>query len=475
MASRSGAISLLAALVLVGCAGHEARVGSALDALDSGRTEAAIAALDRELGGPSSELSPKLEGDAALLVLDRATLLQADQRFEDSQRDFGVADKAIEVLDLSRGAASELGRYLFSDAAGPYRAPPFEKLLLNSFNMANYLARGDLSGARVEARRLAVTQGFLATSAEPTALLGFGSWLAGFAFERSGREAEAIRHYDDALRVRRYETLVEPLRTLVTRNPSTPAIDALLGPRVTVAPPSLEAGAAVSEPGPPSVESRPSSIEARASTDGEGELVIVVGYGRVPPKVPVRLPIGLAVSLVANDLSPFDRERAARIAAKGLVTWVNFPRLAEAPVLAEEPRVLLDGRAVRLELAVDVEREVRREWQRHEGTVILAAVTRTLARFAASSAIEAGTNAASKSRGGALGLFAGLLASAALTAADTPDTRSWATLPARVSLARVRVPAGKHTVVIRARGQERSHVVAMTPGGWSFVTTHALR
>ena len=64
---------------------------------------------------------------------------------------------------------------------------------------------------------------------------------------------------------------------------------------------------------------------------------------------------------------------------------------------------------------------------------------------------------------------------ATLTALDTPDTRSWETLPARVAIARVRVPAGKHTVHIDARGFVRTVNVEVDKGGWAVVSLMGLR
>jgi len=62
-----------------------------------------------------------------------------------------------------------------------------------------------------------------------------------------------------------------------------------------------------------------------------------------------------------------------------------------------------------------------------------------------------------------------------LTALDTPDTRSWETLPARVAIGRVRVSAGKHTVVAAARGVTRTQPTHIDAGGSAVVSLQALR
>ena len=58
---------------------------------------------------------------------------------------------------------------------------------------------------------------------------------------------------------------------------------------------------------------------------------------------------------------------------------------------------------------------------------------------------------------------------------DTPDTRSWETLPARVAIARIRVPAGKHAIHLEARGVRRDVTVDVDKGGVKVVSLMALR
>jgi hypothetical protein len=73
-----------------------------------------------------------------------------------------------------------------------------------------------------------------------------------------------------------------------------------------------------------------------------------------------------------------------------------------------------------------------------------------------------------------LGLVLGLATQATLTAADTPDTRSWATLPARIAFARVMLPAGPRTVQLHARGADTTKKIDIKPGGFAVVNLTVL-
>lgn len=435
-----------ASAVQLGCAGHESRTKMALDALDRGAPEEAITHIDEELAVGSSDSLPAsmTDNDAALLVLDRGTVKMSLGDHKGSANDLGAADKAIDVLDLSHNAVDDIGKYMFSDDVGPYKAPAYEKLLVNTMNLMNYLSMGDLVGAKVEARRLAVMQKYLRDHDDDNALLGVGSYLAGFTFEKAGDVDEALAFYDDALKHSQYASLRDPLRTLTKGEPKTPGIKAMV------------------EGTPP--------LDPPVAT-GEAEILVVVGFGRTPQKVPQRIPIGLALTLVAGSISPRDHARANALAAKGLVTWVNFPTLGRGKGGYAQPTFELDGRPQPMEEGLDVEAEVRASWKKREGTLILAAITRMLTRMVAGEVAEAATSR----DGSPIGLLVGLATTATLTVLDTPDTRGWSTLPSRIAIARMRVPAGAHTIRLAARGQSRTFKINLPAGGWSFVQLEALR
>jgi hypothetical protein len=270
--------------------------------------------------------------------------------------------------------------------------------------------------------------------------------LAGYAFEKSGSASEAMGYYDDALAFGSYPALATSVRALA--------------PKVGFK--STRVQKVVADGG-----------EA-APAEGGGEIVTVIGYGRVPHKIPNRVPIGLALTYASVFLRAADVAAANQMAAQGLVTWVNYPSLAKGNDALETPSLTVDGQAEQLSLAVDVTSQVRAEWKEIEGGIMAAAILRMIVRTATGLGIQAATSGGSEEVKVA-GIIASLFTQATLTALDKPDTRSWETLPARVAVARTRVPAGRHVVTLRARGMTRTQTVDVGEGGWSVVSLMALR
>lgn len=438
------ALALSLGVLLVGC-GHSERTRPMRSALDAGNMGGAVAALDKELGVDAGKLPPKLEGDNALLVLDRASLQQARAKFTESKRDFEAADKVIDTLDLSTNASDTIATYLLSGSAGRYAAPPYERLMINTLNMVNYLETRDLSGALVEARRLAVMQKFYRDHRKEgdSPILALGGFLAGLAYEKSGDLDEALHYYDDALAVTDIPALDAPLAQLL--------------PKAHYRTARLEQHAARAAAESPEEADYP-------------EIIVVAGYGRVPHKIAHRVPIGLALTYFSGVIRPDDRAAANRLAAQGLVTWINYPTLAETRPVGGSPSIRIDGRPVVSDEAVDVEAEMRREWHAVEGSIVASAITRLIARSAVGMAVGA-----TDTKGSGWGTLLSLAVQGAGAAADTPDTRSWETLPARVSIARYRVPPGRHRIDLSARGISRSQTVELPPRSWLFVSLQALR
>jgi len=107
-------------------------------------------------------------------------------------------------------------------------------------------------------------------------------------------------------------------------------------------------------------------------------------------------------------------------------------------------------------------------WDEAKGAVVASAITRMIAR------VVAGETARRASGGELPGLLVSLGLQAALTAADTPDTRSWSTLPARIAFGRLRLRPGVYTVLLGARSVRKAQRVTLRPGGFGVVNLTVL-
>ena len=457
--TRSGAIWLVFATIAMlvgGCGGYASRSEQFRRSLTSGQPDKALARVNKELKvAQAKDLPPKGDPDTALLLLERATILQAIGEYELSARDFQVVDQSLDVLDLTTDTAGDIGKYLYSDDATVYRAPPHEKLLLNTLNLVNYLARGELSGAKIEARRFTINRKYLEhEKSERRSMMALGSYLAGFAFEKDGQPGAAMRYYAEAHEAGGVPTLVDALTRLARRSGES-------DPRVR----ELIESAGVGE-APPVDETM-------------GELLVIVQTGAAPYRYPERMPIGAAVVAASSPgpgarLSADERRNANLFAAKGVLKWVNYPKLRRVKTAASRRiEVAVDGRGVPGGEAIDVEQRVVEEFRRVEGSLLAAGIVRLIARAVAGEASQA---VAKKATDNALaGLLIGLVVEGAMTAADTPDTRGWVTLPARIYVARIEVPAGPHRILVRGGGANAAIETQVPAGGWRVVNISSPR
>lgn len=474
--ARLGALCLALGLT-AGCATYSDRTLAARESAQRGDLVGAEKQLNRLLGTRDSEdLPTKWKKDTALALLERAMILHARGAWKLSARDMSTAEKQLELLDIARDGAGQLGKYVFSDSATKYRAPPSEKLVLNAYNMINYLLLGDLSGARVEAKRFTVMREYIASFDQTPDHGAFGSYLAGFVFERLGEADRALRYYDEALQARPFASLQEPVRRLAAQSGyRTPRIRALLGEvepaPVASAPAALLAQApeAAPEPAPgPDPE-----VMSQAPAPAPGELLVVMSVGRVPYKLPERMPIGAAIGLAGAYITG-----NAAILQYTAFKVVVYPELVRSGALFEAGELRVDGHAVPLEVASDLHAEIVREYEQIKPKIIGAAISRMIVRAAVAEGARAAGRQA-KEGGALIGFLAAAVAEGAMVAADRPDTRSWTLLPAVVYVARVPVAPGEHKVTLAAMGpggkETRDYSVDIPSGGFSVIDVTTLR
>lgn len=462
---RRGRALLFAALawgglawVGVGCATYSDRMQTATTAVESGAYADGLSALNKALRVDSEqELPERWRSNDPLTVLERGIVLQSLGRYAESSHDLQAAEQEIELLDLRVGAVGALGKYLYSDAAGKYKAPPSERLALNAINLLNYLARGDLDGAAVEARRFQTQREYLANNGiDAPGPASLGAYLAGVVFEKLGEGDRALRYYEDALAgAGPLESLREPVTRLAKSHPYRgPRIEALLAQGAPAG--SSSGGGTTASPTKPTKPAKPAM----------GEILVVTSVGRVPRKVPERMPIGAAIgfagTILTDDLS---------VLQHSIFKVLVIPALKPVGSALSSVAVAVDGGPADLELVTNLGAAVAQEYEANKPKIIAAGVSRLVARAAvAEGARVAGSQAGDN--GNLIGALLGLATEAALVAADRPDTRSWTMLPGRVLATRLRVPPGAHTVEIAfgdASALPRRFDVNVAPGGLATV------
>ncbi|MFB6263608.1 MAG: hypothetical protein ABEL76_08300 [Bradymonadaceae bacterium] len=435
---------LLTAVAAAGCKTYTDRVSEAKNDVLAGRPKKALVDLNEALElEKSHQLPAELSGENTLTVLERATVLQSVGRYKLAARDMMIADQRLDWLDIATAKKAKLGKYLFSGSSVRYRAPPFERLMLNTLNLLNFAALRDWEDAKVEARRFELIEHFFAgqkrSELQPD-VLAFGNYLGGAAFETAGDYREAVRRYARAWHYGlRYDRFRQRLLHLI---------------RMTAADPSkyvADQSRALSK-----LEEAASSVDvlgAEAYRDRfvDGEALIVFQTGMVPYKKAVRMPIAQALTYSqthaygAYHLSTDRRKRARELAASGALKWVNFPELTESGLPPDrQVAATVDGRSLRLRGAVDVESQVEAAWKAISGPLMAAAITRMITRAVAGAATREGVEEASGDS--TLGMLAQIAVEGGMAAADKPDTRSWSMLPARIRFARLSLEPGEYTV-----------------------------
>ncbi len=412
-------LALAGCLILVvgGCATYSDKMQAASQTVAAGDYEGGVASIDKLLKVKPGEMPKDWDSEETLAVLERGTLLQALQRWDESSRDFQEADKQLDFLDLSGDAVGNIGKFVYSDSAGKYVTSPTEKLSLNAFNMLNYLAEGDLAGARIEARRFTTMQSYLKQFDPENAYGTLGSYLAGFTMEMLGEPTSALRYYDEVVQVRQLESLREPVNRLAKTNPYR--------------------GLKLKE----YLASKPAP---KVGSGSPTEVLVIAAVGRVPYKIPERMPIGAAIGLAGTYISG-----DPAVLGYSAFKFVNYPKMVPWPSAFNAASISVNGRKTKMELASNLAAEIQNEYDEMLPRILGAAISRMIVRAAAAEGMrQAGQSGGNEGWGWA----AALLTEAALVAADKPDTRSWLFLPGTIFIHRESLPPGTHRIEIDLAG-----------------------
>ncbi len=438
----------VAALLLV-CVGL---AGCGTYATESARIKAAVAGgdVERALGEVG-----EVDDDDVLGLLQRGLLLFYAGRNVEAARTF---DRAYQRIDFLYGTdyVKEALSFLTNDAQRDYVGYPAEQVLLNTYGSLAYMAEGDLDKALVMARRANTLLTRLADvreDAEGYTDDAFAEWLAAMLYAEDGDANPCMVAARRALAsFREYEALWGQ------RVPSAFVQDYVVWARRFGF--DDEADALVEEFGDVARLARPPRRD-------EGEVVVIYESGFVSHLEEARLEWPI---LERDDDGGEDLAR--RIYRRGprhtfvvhddvrVKYWLSvaMPVLARTEPRLVEARLRAGDLAAFTEPVHDVSSIFELTFQEGAATRTIRTIVRALTKYQITQAVREGKKKDDGTR--ETNEVAGFLANLFASATERADTRSWTTLPDTIHLARLRLPEGRHRLVLEVL--DRSGKVAQT-------------
>ena len=419
---------IMICLIASGCTGGN--VFSRLDQdLANGDCPAAIALID-ESGGAYG-------GNKRLLyLLDAAMVYMQCGDLDAAQSNFRSAEDLAERLwteSISRNALSVIA----NDMVLAYAGEDYERVMIHLMSAIGYLQAGQPDEALVEARRLDTLLAVYNDKYEKKNVYkedAFARYLSGILNEADGAWDEAFIDYRRAVEVYREDyraygiALPEMLTADLVRAAS--AVDRMADIEGLISADRIDP-----------------SHRSDESPD-QGSVVFITFAGYAPHKVQ-------DMAVIPTPHGPIG---------------VAFPRMVVTPPRCSAGRLNLFGEAnffeADLELVEDINRIAVKNLEDRKGRILAKAIARAVAKQVAIHSIARSSDNRDDQR-----TIEAILNLVNILLVERADTRSWRTLPGRIYMTRMHVPAGEYTVELEACGGTWSDFVPLSvePGSTRYL------
>lgn len=387
----------------------------------AGNLQGSLMRIDERIANTSEDD----EKTRVLFLLERSMIHQRMGNFEAARNDLMAADERLEVLDFTNDVGGNIAEFTTSPSLTTYRGQPHEKILLNTLNMCNFLAAGDLTGARIEGRR-AVEMHDYQEQVEQEEQFNYSNGLTqllyGLVFDASGRPNDAYIALKKA-----YEltgaSFLEPMLYNTARD---------LG--------HSDARRWEQEFGAP----------APLVGEGQGSALVVVMNGRTPIRVEREIVLTPGQMQYSHD--------GVTMSAYGKKS-IRIPELIPQSHRYRMGRIAI-GSDVSMDLirSVDIETQAMERFNEEKPGIITASITRFLIKAIASEVAAASLEKSMRDEdkkekeNKALKDFFDSLMFATLDSLDVTDVRCWNFLPAEILVGLVPLPPGDHNVQLTMTG-----------------------
>jgi uncharacterized protein len=424
----------------------------------------------------------KAPEDEVLRALYRGVLAYYAGDYEESA---ATLDTAATLADdrvtksLSRSALSLVS----SDNVLPYEPGRTERLLIPYYGALARVRMGDLSGAAVEARRLSMLlQRFQDDGREiDPQLAATLRYVAAAMFEANGDAGDADVAYRNAVAIDSLlmfdavqagadsGTVVVVLEQgFVAHRVEQGVSVMLLGEEIdAITGDGENKGAAAAFVAARIVQRAAYRDQYYYDRPARGTTLYVPApkVWELPYEPKPRVKCHKVESTDSSANSSEEKTECKEVESLPYMLKVAWP-VYQADTRPEGARLLLSADTIDFMRAADVSRGVVKDFE-DERTLIVA---RTIARGTAKLALAKGAERSLEDKNEAAAKIVGLLGNIGSVLTERADTRSWHLLPAGITVARVRLPAGKHDMTIEVDGRTVAlHDIEVTAGGFAVV------
>ncbi|WP_298767907.1 hypothetical protein [uncultured Fibrobacter sp.] len=382
------------------------------------------------------------EKSAFLYHFDQGTLYHYNGDNKKSIEHFEKAEQIYEDL-YTKSVTNEAAAIVTNDNIRPYRARPFEVLLMYQYQILNYLALGDLDGALVEVRRAQIAaEALYQKDKDKVNDNGWLRYLSAIVYELAGEEDDAAIAYIKAAKAFQEGNVKMPKEVLEFITESLTKMDRADDLKSL----NLEIPAQT-----------PKATEARE----KGQEIIVIGYAGHSPILGEMYLSGTFVSAGAINLTHKDGKTgkiesftliAPPVAgASGNTFHVGFalPEKRELPQRTRLFSVNLDGKMrVSPEKVMNVDAELERNMKDENATTMVRTATRVVIRTIAAQKAKSASNTGN----GVFDLIKNIGVDVAQSQLEQADLRIGLFMPDAIYVSRIPVDAGVHQLNISSLG-----------------------
>lgn len=331
-----------------------------------------------------TKLADKKDNELLLYLLELGMVYHSAGKYKEAIVRFKEAEKIATLNDYT-SISQEVGSVLFNDSTKVYKGEDFEKILINLYMAIDYTLLGQWDDALVECRRVnQKLEVMIAEGKMPYLYNSFAKYLSASLFESQWELNDAFVDY-------------RTVNKWMSNFPYLPA------PLLRVAE-KLRANQELER-----YRKEYPEVQNYRLPKGTGEVLLILEQGRSPYKVPN--PSFEMIPMFVRNGSYF-----------------------QSATLKE----MNSGESAKAETLFDIESTAIYELEQKMGMIL----TQKIGGIAAKRAMAYGIGRLTKSKDAE---FLGFLL---LMITDHADLRSWVTLPAKLRIARLALPAGRHDLLL---------------------------